>query len=138
MKHYSKECPNLPTLPKENVNSYTWKFYVEEKGKVQILIFLLDNEILIALMKKINENLIIQNLTLMEQKLMRDVILKESVFEMCGNIFVVFKMCGSIFVLIKNHLQCNLKECPHIFACVLKILFGENWKKEVGILEITI
>jgi len=44
----------------------------------------------------------------MEQKLMRDVILKESVFEMCGN----------IFVLIKDHRQCKLKECPHILACV--------------------
>jgi hypothetical protein len=51
--------------------------------------FLLDNQIFTALMKKINENLI-----LMEQKLVRDVILKESVFE----------MCGSIFVLIKDHL----------------------------------
>jgi len=59
-------------------------------------------------MRKINENLIRQNLTLMEQKLMRDVILKKNVFE----------MCGSIFVLIKDHLQGKLKECPHILACV--------------------
>jgi hypothetical protein len=53
-------------------------------------------------------------------------------------------MCGNIFVLIKDHLakkvyfQGKLEECPHILACVLKILFGENWKREVGILEITI
>jgi hypothetical protein len=39
MKPYSKECPNLPALPRENVNSYTWKFSVEEKCKVQVLIF---------------------------------------------------------------------------------------------------
>jgi hypothetical protein len=38
-KPYSKECPNLPALPRENVNSYTWKFFVEEKCKVQVLIF---------------------------------------------------------------------------------------------------
>jgi hypothetical protein len=50
----------------------------------------------------------------MEQKLVKDVILKE----------IVFKMCGSIFVLIKNHLakkvylQSKLEECPHILACV--------------------
>ncbi len=85
-------------------------------------------------MRKINENVIIKNLTLLEQKLVKDMILKESVFE----------MCGSIFVLIKDHLakkvylQGKLEECPRILACVLKILFGENWKKEVGILEITI
>jgi hypothetical protein len=64
-------------------------------------------------MKKINENAIIKNLTLMEQKLTRDVILKD-----------VFEMCGSIFVLIKNHLakkvylQGKLEECPHILARV--------------------
>jgi hypothetical protein len=85
-------------------------------------------------MKKINENVIIKKLTLLEQKLVKDVILKKNVFEMCGN----------IFVLIKDHLakkvyfQGKLEECPHILACVLKILFGENWKREVGILEITI
>jgi hypothetical protein len=85
-------------------------------------------------MRKINENVVIKNLTIMEQKLVKDVILKESVFE----------MCGSIFVLIKDHLakkvylQGKLEKCPHILACVLKILFGENWKREVGILEITI
>jgi hypothetical protein len=114
MKHYSKEGPNLLALPRKNVNFYSWNFFVKEKDKVQILIFLLDNQILVAVMKKINENLIIKNLTLMEQKLVRDVILKES----------VFKMCGSIFVLIKDHLakkvylKGKLEECPHILACV--------------------
>jgi len=114
MKQYSKECPNLPALPRENVNFYTWNFFLEEKSKVQILTFLRNNQILIALMRKINENLIIQNLILMEQKLMKDMILKESVFEMCGN----------IFVLIKDHLakqvylQGKLEECPHILVCV--------------------
>jgi hypothetical protein len=67
------------------------------------------NQIFIALMKKINENLI-----LMEQKLMRDMILKES----------VSKMCESNFVIIKDHLakkvylQGKLEKCPHIVACV--------------------
>jgi len=59
-------------------------------------------------MRKINENSIIQNLTLMEQKLLRDVILKEN----------VLKMCGKFFVQIKNHLQSELEECPRILACV--------------------
>jgi len=114
MKHYSKECPNLPTLHKTNVNSYTWNFSIQEKDKVQVLFFLLDNQILVAIMRKINENAIIKNLTLMKQKLTRDVILKESVFE----------MCGSIFVLIKDHLAKKvylwgkLEECRHILACV--------------------
>jgi hypothetical protein len=59
MKHYSKECPNLLALPKENVNSYTWKFSVKKKGKVQVLTFLPNNQNFVALMRKINENLII-------------------------------------------------------------------------------
>jgi len=65
-------------------------------------------------MKKINEKARIKNLTLMEQKLMRDVILKESVFEMCGNIFVLIKD----HLAKKVYLQGKLEECPHILACV--------------------
>jgi len=37
MGHYSKECPNLHTLPtKENVGSSIRRFSTVEKGKVQI------------------------------------------------------------------------------------------------------
>ncbi len=105
MKHYSKECPNLLALPRKNVNFYTWNYSIEKKDKVQVFIFLPYNQILVVLMSKINEILIIQNLTLMEQKLVKDMILKEN----------VFKMCGSIFVLIKDHLA---KRC----------IFKANWK----------
>jgi hypothetical protein len=37
MGHYSKECPNLPTLvTKENVGSSTQRFFEKEKGKAQV------------------------------------------------------------------------------------------------------
>jgi hypothetical protein len=37
MGHYSKKCPNLPALPnRENVRSYTQRFFINEKGKVQV------------------------------------------------------------------------------------------------------
>jgi len=37
MGHYSKECPNLPTLATiENVGTSTRRFSAEEKGKAQV------------------------------------------------------------------------------------------------------
>ncbi len=37
MGHYSKECPNLPTLvTRKNAGSSTQRFSAEEKGKVQV------------------------------------------------------------------------------------------------------
>jgi hypothetical protein len=37
MGHYSRECPNLPTLAtKENTSSSTRRFSAEEKGKAQV------------------------------------------------------------------------------------------------------
>ncbi len=45
MGHYSKECPNLPTLStKENVGPSTQRYSVEEKGKVQVHLIELMNE----------------------------------------------------------------------------------------------
>jgi len=37
MGHYSRECPNLPTLAtRKNVSSFTPRFSAEEKGKAQM------------------------------------------------------------------------------------------------------
>jgi len=37
MGHYSRVCLNLLALPtKENVGSFTWRFFTKEKGKFQI------------------------------------------------------------------------------------------------------
>jgi hypothetical protein len=39
MGHYSKECPNLPALAtRKNASSSTRRFFVEEKGKAQVLL----------------------------------------------------------------------------------------------------
>jgi hypothetical protein len=60
--------------------------------KFKFYLFLPKDQIPMALMKK--EILIIIFLTLMEQKLVKDVILKKN----------VFKMCGKHFVLTEDHL----------------------------------
>jgi hypothetical protein len=45
MGHYSKECPNLPTLPtRENVGSFIRKFSTKEKGKIQVQLIELMNK----------------------------------------------------------------------------------------------
>jgi hypothetical protein len=37
MGHYSKECPNLPTLPtRENIGSSIRRLSIKEKGKIQV------------------------------------------------------------------------------------------------------
>jgi len=54
-------------------------------------------------------------------------------------------MCESIFVLTKDHLakiekaypQGELEKCPHILACVYRILCGQNLKRRSGATEIT-
>ncbi len=36
-RHYSRKCPNLPTLAtRKNVGPFTWRFFVEENGKTQV------------------------------------------------------------------------------------------------------
>jgi hypothetical protein len=37
MGHYLRKCPNLPALPtRENMGSFTQRFFVEERGKAQV------------------------------------------------------------------------------------------------------
>jgi len=43
--HYSKKCPNLPTLPiKKKLNSFTRRFFTKEEGKTQVHLIELMNE----------------------------------------------------------------------------------------------
>jgi hypothetical protein len=87
----------LQVLRDETLFKKMWIFILESflqkrNVKFKFYLFLPKDQIPMALMKK--EILIIIFLTLMEQKLVKDVILKKN----------VFKMCGKHFVLTEDHL----------------------------------
>ncbi|KAH9574182.1 hypothetical protein CY35_01G042800 [Sphagnum magellanicum] len=99
-------------------------------------LFLFDNQIPITLLKKVirkyyDEKLIGPNSTLIDQHLMLNVILTTA----------VSNMCKYIFVRTKDHSaypQGELQECPHIVACVYRILCGQNLKRRSRAKTITI
>ncbi|KAH9574155.1 hypothetical protein CY35_01G041400 [Sphagnum magellanicum] len=97
-------------------------------------LFLFENQIPMALLRKVistcYEKLIGLNLTLMDQQLMLDMILKANVSDMCERIFVLTK--DHLAKIEKAYPQGELEKCPHIVACVYRILCGENLKSRSG------
>ncbi|CAK9191006.1 unnamed protein product [Sphagnum troendelagicum] len=103
-------------------------------------LFLFENQIPIYLLtnviSKYYEKQRGPNPTPMDQKLMLDVILKNNVSNMCGNIFVPTK---DHWVKIETaYPQGELEKCPHIVACVYRILCGEKLERLSGKKMITI
>jgi hypothetical protein len=103
-------------------------------------LFLLENQIPIALLRKVvsicYEKLIRPNSTLMDQPLMLDTILKSNVSRMCQIIFVLTE--GHLDRIEKEYPQGELENCPHIVACVYRILCGQNLKRRAVATTITI
>jgi hypothetical protein len=97
-------------------------------------LFLFENQIPIALLRKVMstcyEKLIGPNSTLMDQQLVLDMILKDNVSDMCGRIFVLPK--DHLAKIEKAYPQGELEKCPHIVACVYRILCGQNLKSRSG------
>ncbi|KAH8973379.1 hypothetical protein BDL97_01G044100 [Sphagnum fallax] len=97
-------------------------------------LFLFENQIPIALLRKVistgYEKLIGPNSTLMDQQLMLDMILKAIVSDMCGRIFVLTK--DHLAKIEETYPQGELEKCPHIVACVYRILCGQNLKTRSG------
>jgi hypothetical protein len=97
-------------------------------------LFLLENQIPIALLWKVispcNEKLIGPNLTLMDQQLMLNLILKANVSDMCEFIFVLTEDHRA--KIDKAYPQGELEKCPHILACVYRILCGQNLRRRSG------
>jgi hypothetical protein len=89
-------------------------------------LFLFENQIPIALWRKVistcYEKLIGPN-----WRLMLDKILKANVYRMCEYIFVLTKDHSAKFE--KEYPQGKFKKCPHIVACVYRILCGQNFKR---------
>ncbi|CAM6071341.1 unnamed protein product [Sphagnum tenellum] len=103
-------------------------------------LFLFENQIPIALLRKVispyNEKLIGPNSPLMDQQYMLDMILKANVSRMCGHIFVLTEDHRA--KIEKAYPQGELENCPHIVACVYRILCGQNLKRRSGETTITI
>jgi hypothetical protein len=72
----------------------------------------------------------------MDEQLMLDRILKANVRRMCGYIYVLTK--DDRAKIEKAYPQGELEKCPHILACVYKILCGQNLKRRSGATAIAI
>jgi hypothetical protein len=111
-----------------------------EYGRLYSDLFLFENQIPIALLRKVIstccEKLIGPNWKLVDQHLMFDTILKANVSRMCGHIFVLSEDHRA--KIEEAYPQGELEECPHIVACVYRILCGENLKRLSGETTITI
>ncbi|KAH8973400.1 hypothetical protein BDL97_01G045600 [Sphagnum fallax] len=103
-------------------------------------LFLFENQIPIYLLtnviSKYYEKCRGPNSIPMEQKLMLDMILKKNVSNMCGKIFVPTKDHWA--KIEKEYPQGELGNCPHIVACVYRILCGQNLERRAGKTTITI
>jgi hypothetical protein len=103
-------------------------------------LFLLENQIPIALLRKVTstccEKLIEPNSTLMDQQSKFDMILKANVSQMCGGILILTEDHQA--KIGKPYPQGELEKCPHIVACVYRILCGQNLTRRSGATTITI
>jgi hypothetical protein len=103
-------------------------------------LFLFENQIPIALLTKViskcYEKLNEPNSRLVKQQYMLDKILKVNVSIMCGHIFVLNNDHPA--KIEKAYPQGELEKCPHIVACVYRILCGQNLKRRSGATTITI
>jgi hypothetical protein len=103
-------------------------------------LLLLENQISIALLTKViskcYEKWKEPNPTLMEPEHMLDRILKANVFDMCEFIFVLTQDHRAKIEMA--YPQGELEKCPHILACVLRILCGQNLKRRSGATTIRI
>ncbi|CAK9190962.1 unnamed protein product [Sphagnum troendelagicum] len=103
-------------------------------------LFLVDNQIPIALLRKVispyYEKLIGPNSTLMDQQLMLDMILKAYASRMCRNIFVLTEDHSA--KIQTAYPKGELANCPHILACVYRILCGKNLERRAAETTITI
>ncbi len=105
-------------------------------GHVWILtdLFLFENQIPIALLTKViskcYEKWKEPNPRLMKPQHVLDEILKANVFDMCGFIFELTQEHRA--EIEKAYPQGELEKCPHILACVYRILCGQNLKRRSG------
>jgi hypothetical protein len=102
-----------------------------EYGNLGCDLFLFENQIPIALLTKViskcYEKLIEPNSRLVQQQYVLDRFLKDYVFGMCGYIFVLTKDHRA--KIEKAYPEGELENCPHILACVYRILCGQNFKR---------
>jgi len=103
-------------------------------------LFFSENQIPIALLTKViskcYEKWKEPNPRLMKPQLMLDEILKINVSHMCGKIFMLTKDHRA--KIEKAYPQGELEKCPHIVACVYRILCGQNVKRRYGATRIRI
>jgi len=103
-------------------------------------LFLFENQIPIALLTKViskcYEKWKEPHPRLMKPQHMLDVILKDNVFDMCTYFFVLTEDHQA--KIEKAYPQGELEKCPHILACVLSILCGQNLERRSGATRIRI
>jgi hypothetical protein len=107
-----------------------------EHGYLRVDLFLVENQIPIALLTKCFEKLIKPNSRLMKQQYMLDMILNANVCDMCG--FILFLTKDHLAKIEKAYPQGELEKCPHILACVYRILCGQNLERRSRARRITI
>jgi hypothetical protein len=109
-------------------------------GRVLSDLFLLENQIPIALLTKViskcYEKWKEPNPRLMKPQYMLDEILKTNVSNMCGDIFVRTQEHRA--KIEEAYPQGELEKCPHILACVYRMLCGQNLKRRFRATLITI
>jgi hypothetical protein len=108
--------------------------------RVYIDLFLFENQIPIALLAKViskcYEKWKETNPRLMNPRYMLDKILKAHVSRMCANIFELTQ--AHLAKIEEAYPQGELEKCPHLLACVHRILCGPNLKRQSGATTITI